>query len=467
MNSIFEMDDTIAAVSTAVLAPGAAGRTIIRISGPEAFKMTTSLLSRPARLVRNRLTHCRLRIEEELDLAGVIYCFAEPHSYTGQDLCEVHIEAAAPAIEPLMEQVYKKARPAGPGEFTQRAYLNGKLDLTQAEAVAQIISSANAAQLDAAQRLLAGRFSETIGAIRDGMLDLLGRLEAGLDFTEEDIEFVSGGQARAAIAGFKTRIEGLLNGSIRCERMIDLDSVGLAGLPNAGKSSLLNALLGRQRSIVSEQEATTRDVLTGVLELQHLDAVLFDCAGLMPSERQTTPIDRLSHNASLQALSAAAVVVFCVDAAKENISADAEMRRQITAGQVICAATKTDLLTHAERPGRLEKLNSAFGQEFLATSAQTGEGLEALKDRIETTLLARRSNDTERQDRLAINERHRRRLQEAVKAMDDCAEEIDNEAEEVAAMFLRQAYEVLGGLEHEDIDESILERIFSRFCIGK
>jgi tRNA modification GTPase len=467
MDSIIEMEDTVAAVSTALAETGSAGRAIIRVSGPGAFKAVSVLLIEPVRFEPNRIVDCRIRPNEQLALDAKLYCFREPHSYTGQDLCEIHIEAGAAALELLTAALFRQARPAGPGEFTQRAYLNGKLDLTQAEAVAEIISSANAAQLGAAQRLLEGRFAETIGRLRDAMLELLGKLEAGLDFSQEEIEFVTHDEAARLVTAYRQQLEGLLNGSIQCERMIDLDSVGLAGVPNAGKSSLLNALLGKARSIVSEQEATTRDVLTGVLRLKRLDCVLFDCAGLMPPERQRTVVDQLSHAASLEALNSAALVVFCMDASKEDVTPDMMMRKQITASRVIYVATKADLAGPHEADERCQRLSRQLGAEVLMTSARTQAGLDALKDRVEAGLLALRAGDAERQDRLAINQRHRNRLEEAIKALDDCAEEISSDADEVAAMFLRQAYETLGGLEHENVDEAILERIFSRFCIGK
>ncbi len=465
--TLIAMDDTIGAVSTAGVPVGAAARTILRISGPSAFAAVEWLAAEPVRFEKNRVVGCKLRVDKDLTIEGRVYGFSKPHSYTGQDLCEVHIEAGPAAVQWLLEKLFKTIRPAGPGEFTQRAYLNGKLDLTQAEAVAEIVSSANTAQLEAAQRLLGGRFSETIGDLRERMLDVLGRLEAGLDFSEEPIEFVSNEEAKRLVLEFKQHLSELLEGSIQCERLIDLDSAGLAGVPNAGKSRLLNALLGRQRSIVSEREATTRDVLTGLLRLGRLDCVLFDCAGLLSAQRQRTVVDRLSHQASLEALNRAAVVVFCVDIGKDDVSADVQMRGQISAGRVIYAATKSDTVDDAEVAERLEALQEIFGAEFLAISAATGAGLEALKNRIEHELLALRAGDREHQERLTINLRHRKRLEESVKALADCAEVLKADSTEIAAMLLRQGYEALGGLERETIDEAILERIFSKFCIGK
>jgi len=460
-------EDTIGAVSSPAVPVGSTGRTIIRLSGPEAFAAAEELLEEPVGFVKNTVVDCKLCVDEGLAIDGRMYGFFGPASYTGQDLCELHIEAGAATVKTILAKLYRRVRPAGPGEFTQRAYLNGKLDLTQAEAVAQIVSSANAAQLQAAQVLLQGRFTETIRRVRQGLLDLLGRLEAGLDFSEEAIEFVTREDAGATVKELRQRLSDLLSGSVECERMIDLDAVGLAGLPNAGKSSLLNALLGKARSIVSETEATTRDVLTGVLPLERTDCVVFDCAGLLAEAKRRTIVDQMAHQASVEALRQAAVVVFCVDAAKNDVANDAAMLAQIGAGHVICVATKADCVGQGKLDQRLAALRDAFGTDFLAVSSQSGQGLTGLKSAIETQLLAMRSGDAEHQDRLTINARHRLRLQEAAGALDECAEEIEAESTEIAAMLLRQAVETLGGLERENIDEAILDRIFLRFCIGK
>ncbi|MHC5083360.1 MAG: GTPase, partial [Planctomycetota bacterium] len=342
-----------------------------------------------------------------------------------------------------------------------------KIDLTQAEAVAEIVSAANTGQLAAAERLLHGRFSDTIGIIRERIVDLMGHLEAGLDFSEEDIEFISKDDALVQIHRLKSELTDLLEGSIRCERMIDLDSVGLAGVPNAGKSSLLNALLGTQRSIVSDTEATTRDVLTGVLSLDQLDCVLFDCAGLLAEDKQTELVDQLSHQASLTALNTAAVVMFCVDLSRSDITADLQMHQQIDSSSVIFIATKSDCLDQSIVAKNLHKLSQAFGNEFLLTSTQTGQGLGALKSRIQEALIALRAGDAEHADRLTINQRHQQRLTEAVKTLGESADEITGDSAEIAVMLLRQTYELLGTLERENVSETVLDRIFSQFCIGK
>ena len=461
------IDDTIAAVSTATVPVGTAGRSIIRVSGPEAFAVLSDIITLPKPPEKNRIAPCVVHVDNGLDIDGLLYAFFQPHSYTGQDLAELHLDACGAVVEAVLEKLYQHVRPAAPGEFTQRAFLNGKMDLTQAEAVAEIVSAANTGQLAAAEQLLRGRFSDTISKLREQIIELLGLLEAGLDFSEEDIEFVTKSQAIDRVHSFEVAVSDLLNNSIRCERIIDLDSVGLAGVPNAGKSRLLNALLGTQRSIVSDIEATTRDVLTGILTLDHLDCVLFDCAGLLNERQQDTLVNQLSHEASLTALNTAAVVLFCADAGKNDFAADMQMRQQIAAETVLYVLTKTDTVRPEDLQQRQVELQEQFGDEFIATSSATGDGLDELKSQIRGALLQLRQGDREHEDRLTINQRHEQKLTEATQVLRDAANEIQNDSSEVAAMLLRQVYELLGTLETEDISETILDSIFSRFCIGK
>ncbi|MBL7215306.1 MAG: tRNA uridine-5-carboxymethylaminomethyl(34) synthesis GTPase MnmE [Phycisphaerae bacterium] len=464
---MLNMDDTIAAVSSPSVPYGIAARSIVRLSGPDTYHIISQCVSVLSPIKTHTIIPCQVHVDDELSVRGLLYAFFHPASYTGQDLVELHLDMCSAVVEAVLKKIYRYARPAAPGEFTQRAFLNGKLDLTQAEAVAEIVSSANSAQLAAAQRLLHGRFSDVIADLREQLIALIGNLEAGLDFSEENIEFVTADAALATIEHIRQSLTGLLEDSIRCERMIDLDAVGLAGLPNAGKSSLLNALLGHSRSIVSETESTTRDVLTGLLRLQRLDCILFDCAGLLSPEKQATLIDRLSHQASLTALNKVAVVLFCVDLTRADVSADIQMQNQIDAETIVYVATKADLLSEKETANRLADLEKQFKTPFILTSVRTGQGLELIKSRIEAVLTALRAGDRDHQDRLTINQRHEQRLREAVKLLAESADEIRSKSVEIAAMLLRQAYELLGGLERENISETILDHIFSRFCIGK
>ena len=464
---MLNIDDTIAAVSTATVPAGTVGRSIIRVCGPDAFDTISKIITTSEPIQKNRVIPCTIHIDNRLDIHGNLYAFFQPHSYTGQDLAELHLDACGAVIKAVLEKLYQFIRPAAAGEFTQRGFLNGRMDLTQAEAVAEIVSAANTTQLAAAEHLLHGRFSDTIAILRNRIVELLGRLEAGLDFSEEDIVFISTADALKEVNSIRQQLADLLDSSIRCERIIDMDSVGLAGVPNAGKSRLLNTLLGRSRSIVSDIEATTRDVLTGLLQLEQTDCVLFDCAGLLDESQQNTKINQLSHEASLAALNTAAAVLFCIDAGKRELESERQMRQQITAETVLYVMTKIDTVAPEQMAQQRAKLQSLFGAEFLLTSAATQEGLEPLKKRIQTELLRRRSADTEYESRHMINQRHERKLAEAIKLLGEAADEITADSTEIAAMLLRQGYTLLGGLETEDISETVLDDIFSRFCIGK
>lgn len=465
------IEDTIIAVSSAATEPRQTARSIVRLSGAGVWQVLEGCVSIAAKPTGNSVLPCRVRVCEGLDIAAVLYGFDAPHSYTGQDMAELHLWAAADIAAALLKTLCGqdapyRARLARPGEFTQRAYLNGKMDLTQAEAVAQIVSSANTVQLAAAEKLLHGRFAQTLAAVRADILEVLGLLEAGLDFTEEDITFIAVEQATGRIAAQRKRLENLLDGSIQQERMIDLDAVGLAGLPNAGKSSLLNALLGSARSIVSSMEATTRDILTGVLELNTTSCVLFDCAGLGGDTSHRDPIDQQAHWTAVDALQRAAVVVFCIDAAKTDLSAERQVLWRLQKQRLIPIATKADAVEPQALTQFLEKAEPLFDTPMLVTSAHRGQGLAELKSEIEAVLFAGQAGDAYA-DRLTLNHRHRQRLGEAVAALTSAADELYAGRDEVAAMLLRQTYQTLGGIEHENVSEKILDSIFSRFCIGK
>lgn len=460
---MYSPDDTIAAVSSPSLLPGQAGRTIIRISGPRTFEIVNSEL----KMNRKRgIYPFRFHLPEDVWADGMAYCFVAPASYTGQDLVELHVQAAVPAAQQVYQQILNHGiRQAGPGEFTQRAYLNGKFDLSQAEAVMHIIAAGSESQIAAAQRLLGGGLAQKTSNICSQLLELLSLVETGLDFSEEDIEFITPGQASENIMTISSEIQTLLNDAVRCEELMDLPTVGLAGLPAAGKSSLMNALTARPRSLVSDSAATTRDVLTELLELPCGRCVLFDCAGL--KEQTSDTLDQLANQAALGALRSASIVIFCVDMTNSNVQGALSLFRQLGVKTVIGVAAKADKLDSGRTQQIQQEFNKLFGLDFLVTSSKTGAGLELLKKRLAETLLSALSGRDEADPQIAINLRHRQRLQSSLKHLARAAEEINNRQPEVAAMLLRQARQELAGLEHEHIDERILDVIFSKFCIGK
>lgn len=470
---MYDLSDTIVAVSAA----GGGVRSIVRLTGPQTlsackqvFEPDPSLQTcNPQSAIRNsEILTGQLQINGTLEVDAHLYVFFAPHSYTGEDLAEIHLCASGCLVEALVQDLLRWGlRPAGPGEFTARAYLNGKLDLAQAEAVNEVISSSNRLQLEAAENLLGGRLTEKADEIHSALLDVLSLIEAGLDFSGDDIEFIGAREAAERLARIEKELEQLLAGSIRCEALMDLPAVGIAGAPNAGKSSLLNALLGWERSIVAPQPRTTRDVLSGILTADRFQCVLFDCAGLVLKSDDT--LDELAQHAAVQALQRCSLVLFCVDSTKLDPREDLAVRGLIQPKSILHVATKSDLPAAEGLPKRTRELAELFHAEFLPVSAKTGHGLADLLNAVEKSTVAgaggRQTPDSISSP--ALTARHKHVITEAIESVRQAIAEVKRGNEEVAVMIIRSACQAIAQIEHHSIDEQVLDRIFSRFCIGK
>ena len=460
---MYELNDTIVAVSS----PASEKRVIIRISGPATIDKVGWIFSQHIG-DRTGVISGTIGVDDGLKVDAELYLFRAPDSYTGDDVAEIHTYAGSSVTEALMGGLLGGGlRMALPGEFTARRFLAGKIDLAQAEAVAEVVTSSNRFQLAAAERLLAGRLGDSIARIRSSIMDCLSQIEARLDFSGEDIEFITVAEAVKKLGQIKKKLQQLLAGSISCELVIDLPSVGIAGAPNSGKSRLLNTLLGQERSIVSDRRKTTRDVLTGLCTLTHCRAVLFDCAGLITSPNNI--LDELSQQAAVGALGRCSVVVFCIDISKTDFSEDIAIRKLIEPNILIPVATKSDLLGEDVLAKRIVELNRLFGTGFISTSAKTGSGIEQLRDIIDGKIIEPASGAVglDTNYGVALTARHRQAVTEAVEDIGESIEELKAGNDEVAAMMLRAAYQGICGIEQQNIDEQILERIFSRFCVGK
>lgn len=433
-------DDTIAAISTP---PGEGAIAIIRVTGPRARQIGAELLGKSSDLPDRVLHFGTFRHRGKKLDEGLIALFTAPRSYTGEDMAELQCHGGTLVTAQLYEAVLDAgARAADPGEFTQRAFLRGKMDLTQAEAVMDVIRASTPRALHAAQEQLGGRIGHAIQDIRTDILATVAHLEAYIDFPDEDIDPHVGTQLLGDIERVRHKIDSLLATGHEGRILREGVRLVLCGAPNAGKSSLLNRLLGFERAIVSAIPGTTRDTIEEFASLHGLPFRITDTAGV----RETTDaIEREGVERARQAIERADVILHVVDAQEAIPEPFSESE--------ILVLNKSDLVPAT--PGR-----------GIAISCLTGEGIEALVSAVVSQVQGARP--AEAPTLAAINARHQNCLDRAREALVLASGELSaGAAPELVAVPLRDALdavsEVVGATDIEDI----LGQIFSTFCIGK
>lgn len=461
-----EFDDTIAALASP---PGPAARGILRISGNAAKSVLDNLIDpdQPTRWQNPRAAQRhtgRIRLPQlTVPLRAAVYYWPTSRSYTGQPLAEIHTIGSPPLLEAVLGELHRLgARPARPGEFTLRAFLAGRIDLMQAEAVLGVIDAHGQQELQTALEQLAGGISGRIGGVRSDLLDLLADLEAGLDFVEEDIEFVARSELIQRVAAARHSVESLLRQSETRMHTTARPRIALAGLPNAGKSTLFNALVGRDAALVSEIEGTTRDYLSANWDCHGLAVELIDTAGW---DSTTDGIDQSAQVARGRQLEQADVVLWCSAAdlddelrqRDQTLRLDAEQRFPV----VIPVITKLDRARHSTP----ERTGGSFVP--VQVCALKGVGLNELADVVKRRLTAPASGW--RQLLGTTASRCRDSLHSAAAALLNAEHAARDRfaGEELLAIELRDALEHLGKVVGAVYTDDILDRIFSRFCIGK
>lgn len=455
-------EDTIAAIATP---PGEGGVAIIRISGVDAEAITARIFTRPTttngRLKSHTLHHGKIRDpQNERTLDEVLLTIMrKPRSYTGEDVVEIHCHGGAYVVREVLGLALRQgARQAEPGEFTKRAFLNGRLDLAQAEAVLDLIRARTDKSAGIALDQVSGALSQWVVELRERLLDILVQVEAAIDFPEEEIELLRRSELIDKISGLSQKIKDI---SLTYEwgRLFrEGAKVCICGRPNVGKSSLLNALLGADRAIVTPIAGTTRDVIEEAINLDGLPVRLWDTAGIRESEDQ---IERIGVDLSREHVSKADAVLVVLDGSQVLTTEDKSLLDQVTSKKVLVMINKADL------PARLavnELGPLVDGRNVCTVSAKTREGIAALKQSLRALVL-----DTEMETPLVItNLRHRSALERGQLALSRAATALgEGYAPEFVAMDLneaRSALEEITGLIQSD---DILERIFAEFCIGK
>ena len=476
---MFASDDTIVAVATP---PGRGGLGVVRISGPRASAVAGALLDRARPLEPRRATVVRLvarsaRGSTPVDRV-VATSFPGPASYTGEDVVEISAHGSPVLLEQIVGLACRSgARLAGPGEFTLRAFLRGRLDLVQAEAVADLVDAVTPLQARVAFDQLEGTITGRIAEVDRELLDLTARLEASLDFPEEGYRFVEPGEVTEAIGELRGRVRELLAGADKGRLIREGCRVVVLGRPNVGKSSVFNQLLGACRAIVTPVAGTTRDLVTETVDLDGVAVSLIDSAGIRAT---ADPVEAEGVSRARQAMGAAAACLVVVDRSEPLAADDRAVLEETAAAPRVVVVNKVDLPPAwppaALPPGaaaahrKSATGGSAAGPVGVAAgrvdvSARTGEGIDRLRGELRRVLVGEAGS---RETPTVANSRHIELLERAESSLGAAAEAAGRRADEEFVLEdlgrARAAFEELTGRRTPD---DVLDRIFERFCIGK
>lgn len=452
--------DTIAAVATA---PGEGGVAVVRVSGPRAREILTGIF-RPAAGWRSgptarRVTYGRVMLDGLAVDDGLAVYFPAPRSYTGEDVAEIHGHGGWTAPRRVLEAALAAgARMAEPGEFTRRAFLNGRMDLSQAEAVMDMVAAATDTAARVAYGQLSGRLRRRVEALRAGLLELLAAIEVTVDYPEEDAEAPTAEAAAAELERIRRDMRALLDtaGAGRIYR--EGVRCAIVGRPNVGKSSLLNALLGEDRAIVTDTPGTTRDTLEADIDVHGLRLVVVDTAGIRAAG---DPLERMGVERARRAAASAGLVLFLVDGVRPVSGEDRDIYREISAVPHLVLRSKSDAACLPEA-----EVRAAFpGARVLSLSARTGEGMASLEAAI---LEVCAGGGVQPGEALLSNVRHidavRRAHRSLAEASDTLAAGLPPD---LATPDIRAAWHALGEVTGGTVDEDVVRRIFERFCVGK
>lgn len=449
-----QSEDTIAALATP---PGSGALAVIRLSGPDSFTIASSCFRHKGK--KKNFLPFRVYYGDFVSSNGettddvLLTAFKAPRSYTGEDCIEFSCHGNPLIVSSILETLFQNgARPAEPGEFTKRAFLNGRMDLTQAEAVAEIINARSRTALKGGRNQLDGLLSAKVNELRTSLINASSLVELELDFAEEDVEFIDRSGLTTMITDIYNSISGLLDTYHFGRVLRDGVNVALVGMPNAGKSSLLNYLLKESRAIVSEIAGTTRDVIREEMLLDGILFRLYDTAGIRAASDE---IEKEGVARSRDTIRNADIVIFLNDI---NLGISSELHEELltltTADKIIPVFNKSDIYTGSAVPGAI------------TISAKTGDGMESFFAALKKAAFGD-SVYTEKSI-IVSNIRHHRALEKARTELQSALSSLQNNMSgEFTSVDLRNAADALGEIIGEVTGDDILNNIFSKFCIGK
>ncbi|NLK73595.1 MAG: tRNA uridine-5-carboxymethylaminomethyl(34) synthesis GTPase MnmE [Clostridiales bacterium] len=457
------MEDTIAAVATA---PGEAGIGIVRLSGENVLQIINDIFKPKSKKSISAIDHRKLIYghiidnKQVIDEVLVVYMKA-PHTYTKEDIAEIHCHGGMIPVRKILELTLKKgARLAEKGEFTKRAFLNGRIDLSQAEAVMDIISAKTDKGFDLALNQLEGQLSENIRQIRNALLQTIAHVSVNIDYPEEDIEEITYENLKKQISDILSSIKNLLETADTGKIIKDGLNTVIIGRPNVGKSSLLNALLKESRAIVTEIPGTTRDIIEEMLHINGIPLKIIDTAGI----RETSDvIEKIGVEKTKKSFNMADLIIFMLNTSEPLASEDHQIIELLKHRKAIVVLNKTDL----PQKINIEEIQSLLpDKKIIQASMKQGKGIKELEEAISDMVYS--GHVSQKNTLMITNIRHKNLLEKAKTFLEDSLSMIERqEPLDFIDIDLKNAWESLGEIIGEAVAEDIIDEIFSRFCLGK
>ncbi len=457
-------DDTIAAISTR---PGEAAIGIIKLSGKSAIPTAEKIFRSKNKKKLAETDTYNMLYGYIIDSGGsivdevVITIMRGPRSYTAEDVVEINCHGGITATTKILEIcIENNARLAEPGEFTRRAFLNGRIDLSQAEAVVDLIRSKTKQSLRIAAENIRGNIKKEVKGLKEKMLGVLVQLEASIDFIEEDLETTPYVQLKKDVLKIKEAVEQLISDEEKGEIVKNGVKIAIVGKTNVGKSSLLNLLSKKEKAIVTSIPGTTRDAIEEILYVEGIPLVLVDTAGI---RKTRNTIEKLGVERSLKHIDEAELIILVMDGSRKFEKIDNYILERIKDKETICCINKKDL----DEVLDLGKVKKYFdNKKIIRTSVAKGTGIRKLENRISETIL--KNGDLGLEEKIIINSRHKNIMKKVQALLENAASSMDaGMSEEFPSSDLKIAYDLLGEITGETTGDDIMDGIFRQFCIGK
>lgn len=456
------MEDTITAIATPA---GEGGIGIIRISGGQSQSILKKIfIPSGSKIAENRkMTYGHIEDPSSKEIIDEVLCvfMKGPKTYTTEDVVEINCHGGIVPLRKTLELILScGARMAQPGEFTKRAFLGGRLDLSQAEAVIDIVKAKTGKTFDVAMSQLAGDFSHRIREIREKLIDILVDITVNIDYPDEDIEELTYSRLLEKLTEVKVKIDRILAGAETGRIIQNGLKVAIIGRPNVGKSSLMNMLLKEARAIVTEIPGTTRDTIEETMSIRGIPVILTDTAGIRKTD---DVIEKIGIEKSKQSFNNADMVILMIDSSKELSGDDEEIMKYVQSDKTLAVLNKADLDSAVSREDLIKRM---AGVKIVETSMKTGRGIDMIEESIEDMVYGGKVKPTD--NILLTNARHAGLLEAAVKSAEDAiAMTLRKEALEFIEIDVNSCYQSLGEIIGETATDDIIDEVFTRFCLGK